>query len=99
MDIESKEVVMTSDASGKPELVQHGTVLSDQVSVDLGTSADLVSLSQVDRALAAKMNLVNDVSTVYSQISSIEILSSSQAIDELGFTGYHWKLFFLNGFG
>ncbi|CAI7678730.1 unnamed protein product [Penicillium manginii] len=42
---------------------------------------DLISLGNVDQALAAKMTLVND------------------AIDQIGFTAYHTKLFFLNGFG
>jgi hypothetical protein len=62
MDIETKEVV-TSDVDGKPGLMQHGVVSPDQVSVNVGTSGDLVSLTQIDHALAAKMNLVNDVST------------------------------------
>ncbi|KAI1826836.1 major facilitator superfamily domain-containing protein [Xylaria intraflava] len=42
---------------------------------------DILSMQDLDPALAAKMNLVNN------------------AIDEIGWTNYHWKLFVLNGFG
>ncbi|RFU26529.1 hypothetical protein B7463_g9799, partial [Scytalidium lignicola] len=57
------------------------TQARDEWSVDNGISEELISLAQVDRALAAKMHLVNN------------------AIEQIGFTGYHVKLFFLNGFG
>ncbi|KAJ6028896.1 membrane transporter [Penicillium canescens] len=58
----------------------------DEQTKDSGSSrsigpGDVISLDQVDLALAAKMNLVNDT------------------IDRIGFTRYHAKLFFLNGFG
>ncbi|KAI4127660.1 MAG: hypothetical protein LQ347_004516 [Umbilicaria vellea] len=45
---------------------------------------EIFSLQDVDPALNAKMHLVNNL---------------LQAIDQIGWTGYHYKLFVLNGFG
>ncbi|KAF4983799.1 hypothetical protein FZEAL_883 [Fusarium zealandicum] len=73
-------------ASNTPE---HGTNSSkkedDADSIGHGFASaerkDLLSLEDLDPALAMKMHLVNN------------------AIDEIGWTPYHWKLFVLNGFG
>lgn len=62
---------------------------------------DLLALQDLDRALNEKMHLVNNVRSSRS-IGSTELGNADrprQAIDEIGFTPYHWKLFLLNGFG
>ncbi|KKA20327.1 Uncharacterized protein T310_5655, partial [Rasamsonia emersonii CBS 393.64] len=69
----------------KPDVVPvtaaKAPAVKDEEALSQVHEGDLISLDQVDSALALKMRLVND------------------AIDKLGFTTYHVKLFFLNGFG
>ncbi|KAJ5761747.1 membrane transporter [Penicillium nucicola] len=73
-------MAIQSDSVGaiQPEARREDEPTKDSSSIGQG---DVISLDQVDLALAAKMNLVNDT------------------IDTIGFTRYHAKLFFLNGFG
>lgn len=60
---------------------------------------DLLKGEIIDRVLAAKMNLVNDVSDGGFLEDRAQRADCGQAIDEIGFTPYHGKLFVLNGFG
>lgn len=80
----------TSPKSEQPASGQLALSVSDG-------STDLLSSEVVDNVLAAKMSLVNTVSYVYSRCQPALIVN--QAIDEIGFTTYHAKLFCLNGFG
>jgi hypothetical protein len=69
----------------------------DDQTKDSGSSrsigpGDVISLDQVDLALAAKMNLVNDVS-LFRQMPS-QPTDDCRTIDRIGFTRYHAKLFF-----
>ncbi|KAH8819956.1 major facilitator superfamily domain-containing protein [Xylogone sp. PMI_703] len=58
---------------------------------------DILALQDIDPALNAKMHLVNNVrSTPTAHVTNV---CPEQAIDEIGWTPYHWKLFLLNGFG
>lgn len=68
---------------------------SDTISHD---GFDLLSKDIVDPVLAAKMHLVNNVSWDFMKSVSLYLLTF-QAIDEIGFTPYHARLFCLNGFG
>ncbi|KAI1855237.1 hypothetical protein JX266_000102 [Neoarthrinium moseri] len=61
-----------------------------------GDGEDILALQDLDAALNMKMHLVNNVSLL-SLGREFEL--TCQAIDEIGWTPYHWKLFVLNGFG
>jgi hypothetical protein len=76
----------------------HGKQMMDSGSSQAGTGPDVVSMEGVDQALMAKMDLVNDVCHSQRNLSLNSCLPR-QAIDRIGFTPYHTKLFFLNGFG
>lgn len=72
-------------------------------SLDSQRGQDMLALQDLDPALDRKMRLVNDVrapgSLQSSSLFANRGISFSQAIDQLGWTPYHTKLFFLNGFG
>lgn len=68
------------------------------VDVKVGTQQDLLDLQDLDPAFNQKMRLVNDVRRIAKPHGQWEA-DSDQAIDEIGWTPYHLKLFFLNGFG
>ena len=79
------------DLSDAPELRN-----ADGGSINSGV--DILALQDLDPALNMKMHLVNNVrSSSSSQV--LTSLTQKQAIDEIGWTPYHTKLFFLNGFG
>ncbi|KAF5687734.1 synaptic vesicle transporter SV2 [Fusarium circinatum] len=68
------------------------------VDVKVGTQQDVLDLQDLDPAFNQKMRLVNDVRRIAKSHEQWEA-DSKQAIDEIGWTPYHLKLFFLNGFG
>jgi hypothetical protein len=74
-----------------PELLQGHDVQYDD-------AEDILARQDIDPALNAKMHIVNNVRFLNCQIWGI-VLIRCQAIDSIGWTNYHWKLFFLNGFG
>lgn len=63
------------------------------------TAVDILSMEHTDPVLDAKMRLVNNVRPPQSLRARQPDELPSQAIDEIGFTMYQWKMFFLNGFG
>ena len=69
---------------------------------DTGIEAarEVLSLQEMDPATTKKMHLVNNVSKRIKMNMKWENFDLSvQALDEIGWTGYHWKLFILSGFG
>jgi hypothetical protein len=64
-------------------------------------SNDLLGQQDLDPVLSRKMNLVNNVrqDSKTESLAPRTQLTRSQVIDEIGWTPYHTKLFFLNGFG
>jgi len=92
---EEKKIAVDKPGSGSPagSSIRHGL--------------DVLALQDLDPAMDLKMHLVNDVGGSLSiqcriircSAAGLIRLPFSQAIDEIGFTLYHWKLFFLNGFG
>ncbi|EFZ01437.1 MFS transporter [Metarhizium robertsii] len=68
----------------KDDLLCHGDVRTADGS-SLHDGEDILALQDLDPALNMKMHLVNN--------------PHFKAIDEIGWTPYHLKLFFLNGFG
>jgi hypothetical protein len=62
---------------------------------------DILALQDLDPALNMKMHLVNNVCRKSLSVSGWlkQLTMIPQAIDEIGWTPYHWKLFVLNGFG
>ena len=70
-------------------------------SSSLREGIDILGKEDLDAALAAKMHLVNNVSTPLWQTKDarLRLRLTLQAIDDIGWTPYHWKLFVLNGFG
>lgn len=85
--------------AGQPTQTSDVATAETFVTVD----EDILDLQDLDPALNLKMYLVNNVGYVLSLPLRprlvILIWSSGKAIDEIGWTPYHTKLFFLNGFG
>ncbi|RMZ78054.1 hypothetical protein DV737_g4050, partial [Chaetothyriales sp. CBS 132003] len=65
-----------------------GSIAVQHVSDDLVKDGQVYSMNDVDPALDAKIRLVNKPG-----------LNVAEAIDDIGWTGWQLKLFFLNGFG
>lgn len=83
---------------------------NETTSIQIGdVQEDILQLQDIDPALNAKMHIVNNVRSLLSLRSILldvaileertDIWICEQAIDEIGWTNYHWKLFILNGFG
>lgn len=62
------------------------------------TGKDILEFDIEDEVLALKTHLVNNVSEPSPLVAGLSTYTK-QANDELGWTPFHWKLFFLNGFG
>lgn len=66
----------------------------------IDSEQEVLVLQDLDPAMNKKMHLVNNVSTFHMIEGRIHADSwTAQTLDEIGWTNYHWKLFFLNGFG
>lgn len=64
-----------------------------------GKAEEIIKLQDLDPAMHKKMHLVNNVSHKSFTNALTIIANCYQALDEIGWTGYHWKLFALSGFG
>lgn len=63
---------------------------------DKAIEGQLFSMNDIDPALDAKMRLVNNVSMIFSLSITTD---QAQAINQIGWTNFHLKLFCLTGFG